>query len=1118
MPKNERNGGSLYRGTFQGDRTDASLDALRGAMVVFPSQAGKATAILNSGIQSKNAESTNEHKCHDVSQSTESVRSRVKQFSSGATGTLESPTVTPGNSTQMEYPQHIAAKLAVERSAVQTSLNRGTKLPTPMVTGIYESQRVKGHSSHSALHSTATHPNDQTTSLSTTRENIKLLSKETFTDAGLDVIGKPDTISSMDKNSPKGPPALPPRKKEAPRVPPKSATISADAARRLRLDSHRQPEILRRSTSKPTLLPQHTSRSESSLADAIAASSLASSRAASPSKMESKPPPPPPRRSQPRSNLLLQAPHADRNKSRTPSPSKGLKKTLRDETKSDSDAPRRKSPKRVTIDPRPYIFDKGNQKRRPDQITDKDRKTYEGVWAANKGIARFGLMDVPDIEERRIRKSVSFEDLVFNIVVDDIWSRSRLPRPKLEEIWNLVSHDALGMLSREEFVVGMWLIDLSLMGHKLPTKVPRTFARANFCSRTNMDADSKNELRLGKTPAGRGTRKKFTKPPVKVACLSCRASRIRCDGKDPCSSCTLKGKDCSYLPSRRGGPRKKKVIPAASVALESPDSKLWNVIQPIPRLDEGMRRCGRTFWPDRIDPTSNIELFNQVDTLAVPGAGLRALDFPVEVQSMFEGLFVPQSTTSYTPLAPETVPVHISPSAPTRVRVYGSEQDMSVAYTSSDTIPCEMCQSNVYCSLNGYYTFIHDYFPIFPPAPAPPCVEAPLDMPATPDMASDNPPLTYHPKSPVTLAISAILARVPHPTDPDPSSPESVLIRRSYSHKFALAALESVEGESELIESCASPAEALQNERAIPKRLPVHPNTPVELESILALLILSIYEYTQRGNLVKMRKRAGEAYVMAINMSLHSLGREDDVFAEARRRAWWMTGSIVSTTPPTILVTDPRFVTPLPHFAADTEAWSVLVQSQQVLTSATQYICDLNRALRSRADMSRIYEHIPDSSDVSPCVSPPASDASSGYSWVSEESFPFSSYDSTAVCLESALTIARMFDSLPYPNPFYGNGRFAGLRLSCDPMPRTMPSFACCAMQSSYAMLMLYYKSHVTRHDGKKSPLGNVDQLREKLRHGLQCVVGAVKNYAIAFEALDGMRGWHPFPHKPCPS
>jgi hypothetical protein len=38
---------------------------------------------------------------------------------------------------------------------------------------------------------------------------------------------------------------------------------------------------------------------------------------------------------------------------------------------------------------------------------------------------------------------------------------------------NLVDQDLKGRLSKEEFVVGMWLVDQSLSGRKLPsTKVP----------------------------------------------------------------------------------------------------------------------------------------------------------------------------------------------------------------------------------------------------------------------------------------------------------------------------------------------------------------------------------------------------------------------------------------------------------------------------------------------------------------------------------------------------------------------------------------------------------------------------------------------------------------------
>jgi hypothetical protein len=158
-----------------------------------------------------------------------------------------------------------------------------------------------------------------------------------------------------------------------------------------------------------------------------------------------------------------------------------------------------------------------------------------------------------------------------------------------------------------------------------------------------------------------------------------------------------------------------------------------------------------------------------------------------------------------------------------------------------------------------------------------------------PNFVSEELPLVYVPRSPASLAIATILALVPHPKDPNPSAAESVLLRRLYANKFAQLAMESVEAETELVESGINPSEALQNEKPTPDRLPLHQYTPVELESILALLILSVYEYAQRGNIVKMRHRAGQAYVIAMNMSLHSLGPEEDPFSEARRRAWWMT-------------------------------------------------------------------------------------------------------------------------------------------------------------------------------------------------------------------------------------
>jgi hypothetical protein len=61
--------------------------------------------------------------------------------------------------------------------------------------------------------------------------------------------------------------------------------------------------------------------------------------------------------------------------------------------------------------------------------------------------------------------------MVLNLVVREIWSRSRLPEVILGQVWDLVDHQHIGLLIREEFVVGMWLIDQFLKGHKLPVKV-----------------------------------------------------------------------------------------------------------------------------------------------------------------------------------------------------------------------------------------------------------------------------------------------------------------------------------------------------------------------------------------------------------------------------------------------------------------------------------------------------------------------------------------------------------------------------------------------------------------------------------------------------------------------
>ncbi len=158
------------------------------------------------------------------------------------------------------------------------------------------------------------------------------------------------------------------------------------------------------------------------------------------------------------------------------------------------------------------------------------------------------------------------------------------------------------------------------------------------------------------------------------------------------------------------------------------------------------------------------------------------------------------------------------------------------------------------------------------------------------------------PSSAISLAISAILALIPCPDDSNPLDPEAIAWRRKYSQFLAKSALETIESEHERPESSVEPSKALEDSDDEMLRERFHPDVPLELESIIALDVLSVYEYAQRGNLKKMRARAGSALVTAMSQLLHKRSEIDDECSEARRRVWWMTylcvsqASIVSNT------------------------------------------------------------------------------------------------------------------------------------------------------------------------------------------------------------------------------
>ncbi|KAI0872957.1 hypothetical protein GGS24DRAFT_491136 [Hypoxylon argillaceum] len=653
-------------------------------------------------------------------------------------------------------------------------------------------------------------------------------------------------------------------------------------------------------------------------------------------------------------------------------------------------------------------------------------------------------------------------------------------------------------------------------------------------------------------------RKKFAIPPVKIACLSCRASRTRCNGEHPCASCLTKDRECVYKPSRRGGPRIRKK--------SRPLSDYNDLAMSLPPKSEEL--------PEH-------ELL--VEDYIGPGAGLKSLaDVFQDSDAIYDHLF--QSPVDDLPFN-IFVPV---------ARSYGND-DRAI--------------------LNAYYIWIHPYFPILPPPEQVPSLDQPF---ALSEHQSDG---FQEPGSAISLAISAILALIPCPLDPNPSSEGSILWRRTYSQFLAKAALESIENENERPESSIDPSKALDDSDDEMFREKFHSSVPLELESIIALDLLSVYEYAQRGNLKKMRARAGAALVAAMSLFLHTRNDVEDEYSEARRRVWWMTyicvcqGSIVSNTSPTFEVFGSSYTARYPTIQADPQAWSFFVRAQQAILAATQFVIDFNKVRKAGADMTRIYNRMRelegliepliaqseswpsnylltqsvdpseavlgnalrcmsriklnsarikvhrycaffdiavftgkhcdlaslpslprmdvDSSEPqrlqaccmttlhsspSACshstgsLSPGSSDSPSpgvsSYTQPAVPEFPFSRHESSRICLKAALNIAASFDAMPYPNPtgeYCETPIFLGSR-STFITPRTMPSFACCAMQCSYALLMVKdrIESIYPKSNGSSSL---VDNLRDRLQQGLLSVLATLENYGTAFEALGGMRG-----------
>lgn len=143
--------------------------------------------------------------------------------------------------------------------------------------------------------------------------------------------------------------------------------------------------------------------------------------------------------------------------------------------------------------------------------------------------------------------------------------------------------------------------------------------------------------------------------------------------------------------------------------------------------------------------------------------------------------------------------------------------------------------------------------------------------------------------------------------------------------------------------------------------------------------------------------------------------------------------------------------------------------------------------------------------------------------------FPFTEQQSSSLCLTSALVVARSFNNLPPPLPNPTDSDTSAEDVSFSEMnkhsisrfhhcPLILPYFACCAMQSCYALLMVLYKVRASKASDRLSSCYHLlnnpmpgtevqdsERLLEEIRHAVESLRTSFLQNA-AFEGVDGMR------------
>ncbi|PYH85783.1 hypothetical protein BO82DRAFT_139919 [Aspergillus uvarum CBS 121591] len=617
-------------------------------------------------------------------------------------------------------------------------------------------------------------------------------------------------------------------------------------------------------------------------------------------------------------------------------------------------------------------------------------------------------------------------------------------------------------------------------------------------------------------------------PPVKAACLACRASKTRCDGQNPCRPCLVKGRICSYQPSRRGGPRRR-----ARSLLPGPSPQPPTVVD----LSE--------------DSGSLVDDPGIWNTLALLSPYKRAQDADRGSQDRLEALHAGTACEIQGPL----------------LRVYTSEQDI----------------------LNAYYIFIHPYLPLLPPPAEPLRSDHPQVYQPSPGEAGtvDHSCLSYRPLSCLSLALSAVLALIPPPQDGNPSDPCCAWLRRSYSGLFAQSALESAE--QDIVEpdtARISPRPPTYSQRFHPN-LPVrlHPILTLMVLGVydscqngnihrMRMRINQAITTAMDSSLHRLEENASEAQRRAWWIAI-ILGYQS---------------SAVNSSSPIITTNDPRITTPYPAFELGTnglEPWSLILKAhnahdsvsallrmitmqsaqsspnpnlkdqiarldQSILSLASE--CDLIctpmqgnsteglagrsfgliasaliHSARIKLHRFRAFSDIPIFLEKHCDLSSLRIDGSASQEFSSvtateiDSFFPFSKDESCMICLKSSLAVARAFKDVPSPysptsrSTDLENASMTTLAPVQDGYYGSLPYFKCAAMQASYVLYMLVHRIRAALSSRRLSicyPLLNCPEagteiqdahrLIEELRNGAHSLILSMKR-DLVYEGIASM-------------